>query len=405
MGIMMMPACSSGGPEGNKEIAATDSEVIVAANVVPLSGATEENLLRVDNDTYYFKPEAIEALKSVGPNQALDGEDALQTGNIIVGSADGGFMRVITDVNEENGVVAVSTDQATLEDVFVQTGEVDFTTGVDEEAVTSVDQYALELNVEDNGSTIDQAILQGLKINRNGFTYDKDLDFTFRDKILQDPVTGSALWIAGDVGVTPALNFSTNIKWFKMKSLKFDVSGTIDANLSLIADGKLGASSGNLPIANFKFAPIVIMVGPVPLTFVPRINLYYGAEAYVQGVTTLTAHQIYSFDMGAEFNGSNWNEIKSFSSTPISFTRDIYVGADGRVWLTAEFGLQMMSAANLSVDATPYSRFHWDPFTAPNWNVFAGFDSNVNFNIKLLGFKLYDWNHDIWSKEWLIYQS
>jgi hypothetical protein len=146
-------------------------------------------------------------------------------------------------------------------------------------------------------------------------------------------------------------------------------------------------------------------VGPVPLTFVPQINLYYGAQATVQGVATLTAHQIYTFDMGAEFNGSNWNDIKSFGSTPVSFTKNLYVGADGKVWLTAEFSLQMMSAANLGVDATPYSRFHWDAFNAPNWTVFVGFDSNVSFNIKLLGFKLVDWNHDIWSREWLVYQE
>jgi hypothetical protein len=349
-----------------EEGAVSNSDVVVQDNVVVLDNMDVPSMSLTLQKTPSFK-----------------------VGDVLVGKADGGFVKRVLSITEnQDGTYNVETEDATLEDVFVDSGG-DF--GIyyesDFQDLSSVNQLCDSLDL----------------FNALGFK--KTIAFNFSQKVVQDPNTGSALYVNGDIKTAPDFYFDAKIKWMKFQNVTFKVTGDVDMNLTLIADGKIGASSGDVQIASFGFTPLVIMVGPIPLTFVPVINLYVGAQAYTQGIATFNINEHVDYNLGSVFDGKRWNDIKDIQNFPAVFTKDIYVGADGKVWFKAAFGLRIMRASTLQVSASPYARFHWEALTPPpNWFVYEGFTSDVEFLMKVLSWNIVDWKQVIWQKEWILYQ-
>jgi hypothetical protein len=311
-------------------------------------------------------------------NVVLVNSPDLKIDNIIIGSADGGFIRRIKSIQKINNQTILITDAATLEDVFT---EGDF--GLDYDA-------------------------QGEDIN-NPMTYSpiqfgKTLKVDIKQNILKDPVTGSSVYVSGNVQTTPKFFFDASIKRMKFRNIEYRVSGDIDSNLYFVCDGIVGHNFGDIPIAFFPFVPLVIMVGNIPLVFTPYITLYVGVEAYTEGTVTYNINKHTDFDLGGIYDGNGWTKIKDINEFAPVYTKELYNGADGKIWIKAVFGLNIMMTSNLSVRLMPYSRFHGD-ILKELWSVYLGVDTGANFNLKVLSWNIINWNQTIWSDEWLVYEG
>lgn len=236
-------------------------------------------------------------------NAETDLIKSLKIGSIIVDSASDlakyGYLRKVTAINTSKGETTVNTEQAQLVDL-ADTGSIRFRTGripqskvqkiVLSEGVTWVGQKDPNFSVYsfDYSKTYDGS--------NGSFTVEGhtslDLDFFFDLDWHWD-------WDVFPLVGHPVVDlFQSGVDLNQL------------ASIHTVATGAYQLSGEKISLAEFYFTPWTFMVGPFPVVFVPKIELFMQANGEIVAEFTAGTSEEFNGRLGTSYTDSNgWGEI------------------------------------------------------------------------------------------------
>lgn len=285
-----------------------------------------------------------------------------------------GFLKRVQSVNFSGNNVIVTTSNATLEDVFQ----------------TASFSYQKTLTMDDLQGT--PLLKKGVSVKRSqgdGFyvsiedikLYDLDGDpMTEEDQIKAD----------GSIEINPSFQFNLEIDNFKLQEVRFVSTTTETAELEITC----GISISYEPeyrLAEFKFSPITIWVGWVPIVIYPILGIDVGADVsatvgFKTGVT-----QTATLEAGLEFKNNSWNQISNFSKSfdfiPPELTNSVSV----KGYTGPQLNLLLYGIAGPYAELNGYLELSADIFQTPWWELYGGAEVGVGVEVQFLGREIVDY--------------
>ena len=337
----------------------------------PTVGVLEDGLVIVDD-----VPE-IEVTGVSADSVSLAGRAAspLQAGDIIVGSAQGGFLRRVEAVSESRGSTIVKTSDASLNEV-VREGLIYQGISFDSDAYARagvVSKSAKTTLVDISGTDIYRD--NGIRITIANGTLDSSPDVHLAASWENWQLEGFRLHAAGDI------------------TLNMDVEIGVDNGTPLQFETDL------IPPVTQPFATTI---GPIPVVGVASLRFPVGIIGTFDGDVSATAgfDVVDTFDIGATYEYEEWT--RSFEITDPVFTGHepvwvVDVGANVKVYVKVVAELSLYDAADLSAFLMPYLNANYHAYPAPMTFVLsAGLDAGFSYGLEIFDFNIlgdsYYWN-------------
>jgi len=232
---------------------------------------------------------------------------ALKAGNIVVGPAEGGFLRRVVSVQKVSDYnYILTTNDVSLTEIVAQgTGFLykEMTYG-DLEQSTSV------RSVRSGSQSTGFQAIDGVRLLPSDDPNDKVFklvigdsrntrgNVNFEDTVKWTTDTGINLILKGtiDVGISieTGLSYSYDFPWdVDVEYFKFIPHVTAEEKIEVLVGDEMKTSDKKKTklekkIATLPFTPIYFAIGPVPVWLKPEVSLYLGLEAEISGGIALT---------------------------------------------------------------------------------------------------------------------
>lgn len=227
----------------------------------------------------------------------------LEVGSILVDSASDfaqyGYLRKVTSVNTSKGETIITTEQARIVDI-ADTGSIRFRTG-------KIPQSKIQKIVLSEGV---QWIGQK---NPNFSVYEFDYTKTYSGSYGEFTVEGHT-----SLDMDFFFDFDWHWHWDLFPVLGHPVVDLFESGVELhqlasiqtVATGAYELSGEKISLAEFYFTPWTFMVGPVPVVFLPKIELFLLPTGQIVAEFTAGASEEFNGKVGTRYTDSNgWKEI------------------------------------------------------------------------------------------------
>ena len=309
MGILTIPfGCKKNEDKPDPE----PGEVIIADITNVMDEQTRAAITAIDTVVYTFT--------FSGETDLLN---KLKVGDIIVDSAsefaEYGYLRMITKIEGSKGEKQIQTRPAGLTEAIHQ-GSIDFNSGL-----LKTSQIAhMELA---EGVTL--KTLKG-----SDFTvFDMDYDMEFGSGT--DKIT-----VEGNTSLSIDMFFKFNWSWcilcappgVEVELFESGIELNQSASINIVSE--FGASlQQRLPIATYYFEPWTFAVGPVPVVFVPKIELFVEVDGTVSAEFSTGASEAFNGRLGSRYTADDgWSMIKEKTHTydyyPPQLDLSVYIEAN-----------------------------------------------------------------------------
>lgn len=343
-----------------------DYEVLILPAVIPpttepISVDTNQYLQTISEDGAIFTY-----------SQLTPELESLVVGDVIVSdptsAASIGYLRKVTSVTNQSKGVVVMTEPAFLEEA-IQDGSVYYSDVLSPAKVTSL------------------RTLPGVTMAPVSPKTPLTFYFDVNDIVLYDD-DGNLSTADDQIKANGSIEFDLeyelylNIQGFKLKNLTFAERKTLHDTIEIVAEVELASIEEEKILATQVFTPITLMVGPVPVVFVPKLDLVVGVDGSVKiGISTSVSHEISTRAGVGYTDGNGWKPIaeitNQFSFTPPTPTLEATIEG----YYGTRFNLYLYGAAGPYVNVTPYLEFKVTPLESPWWTLSAGIDVPAGFRV------------------------
>jgi hypothetical protein len=327
----------------------------------------------------------------------------LAVGDVLVSepsaAAPGGYLRKVTAVRHEAGGTILETAPAALTDA-IHSGEADVSGRLRPSDVANVVTpvpgvtVALATSPGDSAHSSASLVSQGYD---HEVTFDVVLDLEAEEDGAeakgQVRVAGTIRFSAGydiGLGVEPCARIPpVCVDRFEAR---IGLDQYVDMRLSALLDGRVAREQ---VITSFHYDPIVIWIGPVPVVFVPKIDVVIGANGEARTTFTVRVEESVRFVLGAKWtDDAGWRDLSdqngfAHRASPPDFTATMrlrgYAKADAALLLYAVAGPAAHARLGGGVDVRLPGQ--------PVWTVFGHLAAGVSFKIdiaSILGTDLFE---------------
>ena len=247
-------------------------DAVIAEKAKVFNSTSRSEIISLDTSNFTFKF-----------NQGSSFAAGLKQSDVLVDSASNmaryGFLRKVSSINTVDGNTVVQTEQATLEDIILQ---------------GSIDIHSVSLKSTD----IDEIYMS------EGFTLVKNLkntDLLGFDMDFEHPIGGNQnAIITGSIYFNLEFNFELDISFTGVDYFKTSVELIEQASLGLDVTSDVSLTE-DIVFAQITFTPWTIMVGIVPIVFVPKVELVMHSDLTITGIVKTYATQNYRCRRGLVF--------------------------------------------------------------------------------------------------------
>lgn len=348
------------------------AEVIVAAETRVVDDTTREALTGFDGGTLTFDG-GSPLLQDLEPGAVLVSEPV---GDV----APDGFLRRVTAIDRSGGRVMLTTEPATLTDVF-ERASIGAT-------VASAPSTPVEPLLE--GVTVAPA---GLAAQQLGYSHTFTFDRALFEEI--DPKNGATtrLRLHGAVTLGVEVDFDLDIDLFEVESFRTVVTLREDLETNLTLEGRASVSE-EIAIARIPLAQQVVPVGPVPVVFTQDVVIYLGGRAETGLSATARVTQSLEVQAGAAYRaGDGWSPVSSYAFSfdgpenlfddPLR-TLDAEIFFKLRGYLKGQTSVRLYGVPGVGIAVSPYLesvfRLRADP---PWWQLFGGIEVDLVFDAEV----------------------
>ena len=359
------------------------------------------------------------------------------------------FIRIITDAQESNGEIILTTRKGEFSDMF-ENLEASLVSdlyvnrdyvpsrvtkaGTDEEYTDISDKYQDEEDVYhpaviifDEDSPMARSLQSRTGTTKNYFTAEELLeqnatfnilnvqsDFKFDHKYPKDDnevdATGSSIHLRGKVGVAAQLTAyaNVNISWFTLKKFEAGVKGSagVSAKIGAALQKKIKKEWEQelVPIGGHV---MIFWIGPIPVPLVYESSIKQKTEASATASIDLLMSGKYtlSFEQGCLYEkGKGWQNVSKETKSAKSFNYDgikgsgkleamtgifyemgIYLG--GSVGPEFSFGPSINAEAEVAASGNPNEGIKVEASVG----AYAGLSGEIGAKVKVLGYTLGKW--------------
>lgn len=341
---------------------------------------------------------AISSLDTIDYTFTFSGESDLisqmQVGDILVDSASAwahyGYLRKIVSIETSKGETKVFTTQAGLTEAILQ-GSIDFNSG------------SLKTSQIERMELTEGVTLKSLK-NTDFTVFDMNYDMTFGSGTDQVTVQGNS---SLDIGVFFKFNWDYCILCLPPEvTIELFESGVeINQSASIDVVSQCGASidKQRIPVATFYFEPWTFAVGPVPVVFVPKIQLFVGVDGQLTAEFTAGASESFNGRLGTRYTSADgWSTIKEKTFTYDYYPPNLDLSINVEAGVGPEISLMLYGVAGPFTNVTACSLLEAELHTGTeNWTLdyTVGVKAEVGIRIDVLLFE------DEWSTDFCLFEQ
>ncbi len=306
--------------------------------------------------------------------------DELAVGDILVDStsdkAPYGYLRKVTSISvQKNGETTVTTEMASLTEA-VKKGSIDFKTG--SLTMAHLERYELAKGVT----------LKNHK-NTDFSVFSLDYDHTFENE-------NGSITISGYTDLDIDFFFDFDWDWevlpYPRVFVKMFESGVqVEQSASVMCVSEAGAGiNKDISLGKFYFTPWTFMVGPVPVVFVPQIELFLEMNGTITAVYTATVSESFNGRLGVKYTDENdWSRIASKTFDTDYAAPNLTAGANFEAHVGPEVALLLYGIAGPMANISGAAKVEASLVTGTqNWNLdlIVGSRAQVGIKIDLIGF-------------------
>jgi hypothetical protein len=298
--------------------------------------------------------------------EEVDVADIIVSGPSTVDSD--GYLRKVLNVTDAGVGVVFTTQPATLEEV-IQDGSVFTMETLAPEEVTSSQSLPGVTMLP----TQDRTPLTFYYEVEDVVLYDDDGDYGTED----DQIRAN-----GSIEFELEFVFYLDMQMFQVRRFSMTQENTMRDTLEIFTEIELASLEEEKILSTEVFSPITLWAGPVPIVFVPKLDLVVGVDGSVKvGISTEVVHE-FSMRAGIQYHySSGWSPIaeisNSFTYTPPHLTFEMTL----KGYFGARFNLYLYGAAGPYVKVTPYLEIKVEPLESPWWTLYGGIDVPVGFRV------------------------
>jgi uncharacterized membrane protein YgcG len=196
--------------------------------------------------------------------------------------------------------------------------------------------------------------------------------------------------LTGNADVTPSFTFTAQWGGILHPSVQqATFKASVVENLQLTASGHAAASCTpiSLSLLSRTFAPFTVWVGPVPVVFVPKLNIDLAAHATLQADLNAIVGQQLTVVGGASYNKGSFSPISSLTNTFTWQQPSPSLTATLAAGVTAKLSLLIADFVGPYVALTPSLELDVDPLQVsptPWWTLNGKLDAGVGIHVAVL---------------------
>jgi hypothetical protein len=331
----------------------------------PTVGVLEDGLVIID-DVPEIEVTAVTA-DSVALGVGSRAAAPLQAGDIIVGSAQGGFLRRVDAVSESRGSTIVKTSDASLNEV-VREGLIYQGINFDGEAFARAGVVAKNAK----GTLID---ISGMDI--------------YRDNGIRVSVAN------GTLESSPSVHLAASWKNWELQGFRLHAAGDVRLNM----DVKIGVDNGTPLQFETNLIPPVVQpfataIGPIPVVGRATLRFPIGVIGTFDGDVSMTAgfDVVDSFDIGASYEFEEWTRTFNLANPVFTGHEPVWVveiGANAKVYVKVVAELSLYDSAEMAGYLMPYLNANYHAFPGPMTFVLTGgLDAGFSYGVSIFDFNI-----------------
>jgi hypothetical protein len=347
--IMLMIFSCSNNPTEPEEL-----ETIVAEETVVIPNETGAEITEV-TDTEVILP--------AGTNP-----EVYEEGSVIVSgptnAAPNGLLRKVAGHSVQGEQIVVTTERATLEDVFDQT-EIHF---------------ERELKTTDIAST--RILEDGIEFLRDG---DNPVEFNYhieKDFNLPDNVT---VTLSGDISLEMGYDLHVRIRLLEGLDQVLSTASVSQESELAMAVSQGFSLEEEVTLVQHDFLPITIPVLGIPVSFTPKVAIILEISASGEASITTSVSTTSDLSVGLQYNKPEWSESTQsdmdFNFSPPDIG-ELDVNINAFAGAGPQFDLMLYDSLGPFIKCTGYLEFDASNDADPWWTLYGGFsvDSGVEFD-------------------------
>ena len=357
-------------------------EIIIADNTKVPDLQDRNSIVQIDTNNFTFK-------FSSGSDFAKN----LKSGDILVDSASDkaryGYLRKVKSVQSSKGEIVVTTEPAGLTDAILQ-GKINFNSG--KLKASEISRMELAKGVK----------LKSLK-NTNFTVFDMDYDMEFGSGDNKITVQGNT-----QLDMEVFFNFDWDYCIIcdppTVEVNLFESGVELDQSASININSQTGASiNQRIPIATYYFEPWTFTIGPVPVVFVPKIQLFIAVDGSIEAEFSSGATEGFSGKLGTRYTADDgWGTIKEKTSTFDYYPPNLDVSTNIEANVGPEVSLLLYGVAGPFTNVTACSKLDAELHTGTdNWDLDfnVGVKAEVGIKVDVLIFD------DEWKKDFCLFEQ
>jgi hypothetical protein len=305
-----------------------------------------------------------------------------------------GLLRRVVDVSRAGRELTLTTESATLEDVF-WSGSVRKSIRMSRADVSRVRIHARGARLRDmvgedsrteGAERVEEHELADLAASDiiwspspievdllDVVLFDLDKDLTTTD----DQVT-----LTGQAGVAPTFELDLDVSWGRVRRFSFTNQNEVYTWLELDGRVFVPVLNTSVTIATVHFNPVIVMVGPVPLVFTPILDINAGAIGNLTAEVHTKVTAGFPVSAGIVYENRQW---QAFTDLPDGI-EDIQIEWE-RPQLLAEvyaqayagprFSFLLYGVAGPFAEVQGYTELFAVILPNPNWTVYLGIRGSI----------------------------
>jgi hypothetical protein len=348
-------------------------EMEIAETTKVLDEATMDYLIRQEDSTYYFDPQA-EAVAN------------LEVGDVIVSNVGQGLLRKVAAINVAEEEIAVETTDALLEEA-IERGTIIF-----HQSLTPADLQSTQASTLASSVSGDIAAADVFDV------------FDFELALSKELIPG--LQISGSHNFDVDVEVDISIDWFTVKELRFAVIMDSVTELGMSAEAGVDFDEEAVIFTFEKDIPVT--VGPFPVLITPGISIAVGIEGSAQATVESQITLTNTSTVGVHYwqPTDTWSEINNHNPVLTFYPPDLSAQAGVKAYIAAEVSVQFYRLFGPFVIGEVFLELEADLDDTPWWSLYGGIGANAGFRVKFPAIRPLEWYWpDPWEEKWLLAQA
>jgi hypothetical protein len=286
------------------------------------------------------------------------------------------------EVEEISGQLVVHVGEASLSELFTKLS-IDVDQELDPESISSgVATKGAALRNFTAPPSSEAAVGDGLSVRLDDLVvYDRDGSST---------TTNDQVRLDGSVTVNATLHFEIDSEDFHLTHFVGAVELSEEIELAIKSQLEASLFEGAKEFAQFRWRPIVIWVGWVPVVLVPEVSLVARAEGSASLGIEVSVRQASTAIAGAGFDNGSWHPISDVSASLTFDGPTFTAGANISGRVGPRFQVLIFGVAGPRVDVAAFGELDIDLLSTPVWQVFGGLEASVGVLVKIVDRTLAD---------------